>query len=260
LTAPYDGSKYPKPSLTVDLAIFTVVDSALKTLLIQRKNEPYKDRWALPGGFVDVGDAYQDQGESLEEAAYRELQEETGLPRGPFFLEQLYTFGAPYRDPRMRIVSVAYYALIRPDFAQLAVAGSDAHAVEWVPVADVTRLAFDHDEILKMAVERLRGRVDCAPLVFELVPPVFTVAELRSAYEAIKGVHYDPANFRRLFRRFQEHGLVENAPGKRQTGTRPARVYRHTGRAEPHAMGLRRGCDLDNIGELLAKTEGEDSP
>jgi 8-oxo-dGTP diphosphatase len=236
MTAPYDGSKYPKPSLTVDLAIFTVVDSDLKILLIQRKEAPYRERWALPGGFVNVGDAYEDQGESLEEAAYRELKEETGLPRGQFFLEQLYTFGAPYRDPRMRVVSVAYYALIRPDLAPLAVAGSDAQAVEWVSVTEVPRLAFDHDGILQIAVERLRGKVDYAPLAFELVPPVFTVAELRSVYEAIKGVHYDPANFRRLFRRFQEDGLVENAPGKRQTATRPAKVYRRTGRGGPAGL------------------------
>jgi len=228
LTDTYDGSKYPKPSLTVDLAIFTVIDSDLKILLIQRKAPPYKDYWALPGGFVDVGDAYSDQGESLEEAAYRELNEETSLPRGQFYLEQLYTFGAPYRDPRMRIVSVAYYALIRPDLAALAVAGSDAKAVEWASVTEAPHLAFDHDEILRTAIDRLRGKLDYAPLAFELVPPTFTVAELRAVHEAVKGFRYDPANFRRLFKRMIEDGVVVEAPGKRQTATRPAKVYRRT--------------------------------
>lgn len=219
---------YGRPSVTVDLVVFTVRDTDLKLLLVRRKAPPYRGWWSLPGGFVRVGDGVDDQGEDLEAAAHRELEEETGLPRGSAFLEQLYTFGRAHRDPRMRIISVAWYALIRPDLAPLVTAGSDAEAVRWVSVGHErpATLAFDHDRIVDTALERIRGKVDYAPIAFDLVGETFTVAELRAVYEAIKGADYDAANFRRRFRRMEADGLVVKAPGKRHTARRPAAVYR----------------------------------
>lgn len=225
----YDPSRYPRPSVTVDLAVFTVLDADLKVLLIRRHAPPFEDTWALPGGFVRVGEGPTDQGEDVEDAAYRELEEETGLPRRSLFLDQLRTFGAPGRDPRTRVITVAHYALVRPDLAPLVHAGSDAADAGWFSVAhDVPHraLAFDHAEILRFAVERLRERIDTSPLAFELVPPAFTVAELRAVHEAVLGAAHDRGNFRRRFQRMVTDGIVEPAPGKRPTGTKPAQVYR----------------------------------
>jgi 8-oxo-dGTP diphosphatase len=228
---------YPKPSVTVDIVIFTVLDVDLKVLLIERGAEPFRGHWALPGGFVQVREARSDQGEDLEAAAHRELREETGLPEGRLFLEQLYTFGRAGRDPRTRVITVAYYALCRPDLVPLVRAGSDAAKAGWFSwAAEVPslELAFDHGEILETAVQRIRGKIDYAPLAFELVPPTFTVAELREVYEAIKGTTYDPANFRRRFKRMLTDRVIQPAPGKRLTASKPAKVYRFAGtRGEP---------------------------
>ena len=227
--ADYDPGAYPRPAVTVDLVVFTVTDSDLKVLLIERGAPPFAGSWALPGGFVKVGDAKKNQGESLEAAAQRELAEETSLPEGSVYLAQLGAFGEPGRDPRMRVITVAYYALVRPDRIPMVRAGSDAAAARWFSVAEeVPRLtlAFDHRTILEQALERLRKEIDEAPIAFELVPPTFTVAELRAVYEAIKGTSYDAGNFRRRFLRMQADGVLEQAPGKRPTGTKPARVYR----------------------------------
>ncbi len=220
--------RFGRPSVTVDLAVLTVQDSDLKLLLVRRERPPYAGAWALPGGFVRVGDGFDDRGESLLDAAHRELAEETGLPRDAVFLEQLYTFGAPDRDPRMRVISVAWYALIRPDLAPFVTAGSDAAEVRWISVGHErpAALAFDHDRIVDAAVERIRGKLDSAPIAFDLVPPTFTVAELRAVHEAIKGEPYDASNFRRRFKRLEDDGVVERAPGKRRTSRRPAAVYR----------------------------------
>jgi 8-oxo-dGTP diphosphatase len=221
--------RYARPSVTVDLVVFTVCDGRLQLLLIQRANPPFRGEWALPGGFVDVGDALDDQGEDVEVAAHRELAEETGLPEGSCFLEQLYTFGTSGRDPRMRVISVAWYALIRPELAEQVAAGSDARQVRWVDVdggLDELDLAFDHGRIVAKALERIRGKVDYAPIAFELVPEAFTVAELRAVHEAIKGTTYDPSNFQRRFKRMRADGLITSTPGKRATGTRPASLFR----------------------------------
>ncbi|MEQ9325230.1 MAG: NUDIX domain-containing protein [Polyangiaceae bacterium] len=232
----YRASDYPRPSVTVDVVVFTVIDSDLKVLLIKRASPPFTDSWAIPGGFVRVSEG-DDQGEGLDEAAARELSEETSLAPGTVFLEQLYTFGTPGRDPRTRVITVAYYALVRPDLVPLVSAGSDAAEARWFSVVEElpsVELAFDHAAILTAAVERIRGKIDYAPLAFELVPPTFTIAELRAVYEAIKGHAYDPGNFRRRFMRMQTDGVIERAPGKRQTGTKPARVYRFAGADRPH--------------------------
>src|SRR5580692_9788405 len=152
--------QYPRAALTVDCVVFGLDEAELKVLLIQRGLEPFKGRWALPGGFVRVD-------ETLDEAARRELDEETGLKN--VFLEQLYTFGAVERDPRERVVSVAYYALVQ--LAEHPPTGaSDASEAAWFPAARPPGLAFDHAEILKTAAERLRGKVRYEPIGFELLP------------------------------------------------------------------------------------------
>lgn len=223
----YKADAFARPSVTVDIVVFTVMDADLKVLLIRRGGPPYQDTWALPGGFVKVSDG-ADQGESLDEAAHRELSEETGLPQGSAFLEQLYTFGEPGRDPRTRVITVTYYALVRSDLVSLVRAGTDAAEARWFSVAKERPkpLAFDHDGILDKALERIRGKIEYSSIGFELVPPTFTVAELRAVHEAIKGTTYDPGNFRRRFVRMKTDGVIEQAPGKRHTGTKPARVYR----------------------------------
>jgi 8-oxo-dGTP diphosphatase len=229
--AEYRSKARPGPAVTVDLVVFTVRDADLKLLLIKRKAHPFRGEWSLPGGFVRVGDSYVDQGEDVEVAAHRELAEETGLPVGAAYLEQLYTFGRAGRDPRMRVISVAWYALIRPDLAPLVTAGSDAAEVQWSSLTALPApLAFDHAEILQTALDRVRGKIDYAPIAFDLVPETFTIAELRAVYEAIKGADYDPGNFRRRFKRMLTDGVVAQAPGKRHTTRRPAAVYSFVGR------------------------------
>lgn len=227
----YDSSTWPRPSVTVDLCVFTVRDTLLHVLLVRRKEHPYKGRMALPGGFVHVGPDRHDQGEDLDDAAERELAEETGLPPRSCYLEQLGTFGKAGRDPRTRVISVAYYALVRPDLAPMVTAGTDAAEAGFFPVDAIPEpLAFDHAAILARALERVRGKIDYAPIAFDLVPETFTVADLRAVYEACKGESYDAGNFRRRFLRMVEDGLIEEAPGKRASATKPSAVYRFTRR------------------------------
>jgi len=223
---------FNRPSVTVDLGIFTVLDADLKLLLIRRKLAPFQGMWALPGGFVQVGPSASDQGESVEDAAYRELEEETGLPRSKLYLEQLRVFGAPGRDPRERVITVAWIALVRPDLAPQVHAGTDAADARWHSVrAELPDLdlAFDHTDIIPVAIDHIRDRVDRSSLAFELVPPTFTIAELRSVHEAIQGTAYDRGNFRRRFKRMQTDGVIGVAPGRRLTNTKPATVYRFLG-------------------------------
>lgn len=224
----YDSRNYNRPSVTVDIVIFTILDADLKVLLIRRGNHPYKGAWAFPGGFLQVGDTAEAQGEDLNAAAVRKLAEETGLPSGSVFLEQLYTFGDAGRDPRMRVITVAYYALVRPDLAPFVKAGAETEDAGWVSWSEVSslELAFDHDRILAMAVKRIRGKVDYSDIAFELVPETFSIPELRAVYEVIKGTTYDPGNFRRRFHRMVTDGIIEEAIGKRITKSKPAQVYR----------------------------------
>ncbi|MSQ03987.1 MAG: NUDIX hydrolase [Myxococcales bacterium] len=253
--ARYKGQEYPKPSVTVDVVIFSILDGELKVLLIQRKAHPFRGCWAIPGGFVDVGNAYLDQGEDLDAAAHRELEEETSLPRGSCFLEQLYTFGKAGRDPRTRVITVAYYALVRPTLAPLVHPQSDAQEARWFGVwklwekghlegtPEVVKpliesegpgplgnasLAFDHSDILTQAIRRIRGKIDYAPIAFDLVPERFTVSDLRSVFEVVKGTMYHAGNFQRRFQRMLEDGTIVPAAGEttRRAGGRPARLYR----------------------------------
>ncbi len=219
-----------RPSVAVDIVIFTILDADLKVLLIKRKNPPFQESWALPGGFVVVGESGADgeQGEDLEEAAARQLSEETRLPRGSVFLEQLYTFGRAGRDPRTRVISVAHYALVRPNLAPFVAAGEDTTDAVWRSVSEVVSLplAFDHGDMLSVALDRIRGKIDYSPIAFELVPETFSIPELRAVYEVIKGTTYDPGNFRRKFNRMVTDGIIERAPGKRITASKPAQVFR----------------------------------
>jgi 8-oxo-dGTP diphosphatase len=179
--------EYPRPSLTVDCIIFGLDESSkLKVLLIQRGHDPYKDRWALPGGFVDMD-------EDLEAAALRELKEETGVT--DVFIEQLFTFGTPGRDPRGRVVSVAYFALVNLKQHKIS-ADTDAIDVKWFDINELPPLAFDHDEIMATAISRLRGKVRYQPIGFELLPETFTLTQLQNLYETILGKTLNKRNFR----------------------------------------------------------------
>ncbi len=205
--------QYPRAALTVDCVVFGFDQGDLKVLLIQRSMEPYKGGWALPGGFVHVD-------ETLDEAARRELAEETGLR--DVFLEQLYTFGAIDRDPRERVVSVAYYALVKR-CAHIARASTDAACAEWFPVSDTPALAFDHGNILAMALARLKGKVCYQPVGFELLPSQFTLSELQHLYEVILDKKLDKRNFRKKVLSFDL--LIKLAEIQRQGRHRPAQLY-----------------------------------
>ena len=226
--AGYKPKDYPRPSVTVDLVVFTIIDAQLRVLLVKRKEHPFKLAWALPGGFVRVEDSAHSQGEDLDAAAHRELHEETGLSADRVFLEQLYTFGKAGRDPRMRIISVAYYALVRPDLAPIVRAGGDVSDAQWFVVDALKKvdLAFDHREIIHAALERIRGKLDYSNLAFDLVPLTFTIPELRTVFSIVLDKAQDPGNFRRRFNRMLDDGLIEKAPGKRITTSKPATVYR----------------------------------
>ncbi len=233
----YRPGDWPRPSVTVDLVILTVQDHDLQVLLVKRSEHPFKDRWALPGGFVRVSDDRKNQGEDLDAAALRELEEETGLSQavsGRFFLEQVKTFGRPGRDPRMRVISVAYFALVRPTLVPLIRAGGDVAGARWFSVADLDQaggahdeaLAFDHAEILAATLARARADLDRSTIAFELVAETFTIQELRGVHETIGGAPLDPGNFRKKFLRMIEDGLIEQARGKRATASKPANIYR----------------------------------
>ena len=225
-------AQHPRPAVAVDLVVFTILDADLKVLLVRRGEPPFTGSLALPGGFVRVGPTHDEQGEDVDAAAARELAEETGLPAGSVFLEQLYTFGDAGRDPRGRVITVAYFALVRPTLAPLVRAGGDAAEAGWRSLAELEqeRLAFDHRQILDLALGRIRGKLDYTDIAFALVPDAFTVAELRAVHEVIQGKSYDPGNFRRRFLRMQTDGVLTRAPGRRATGARPASVYRFRGR------------------------------
>ena len=224
----YRPKDYPRPSVAVDLVIFTIIDAQLRVLVVKRQEHPFKGDWALPGGFVRVGESAKEQGEDLDAAARRELQEETGLDPDRVHIEQLFTFGRANRDPRMRVISVAYFALVRPDLAPFVKAGGDVSHAEWLPVEQLkkTDLGFDHREIIDTALSRVRGKLEYSGIAFDLVPLTFTIPELRHVYSIVLDKEMDPGNFRRKFNRMLEDGLIEQAPGKRITASKPATVYR----------------------------------
>ena len=198
--------------VTVDVVLFTIRDRKLHLLLIKRLAKPFENRYALPGGFVR-------EDESLDAAAIRELREETGV--GDVYLEQLYTFGDPKRDPRGRVITVAYYALVPHN--QVLRAGTDASDAAWFPVTELPPLAFDHRKIAEYAHQRIRNKLDYTNVGFELLPERFTLTELQLVHEAILGQALDKRNFRR---KIIQKGIVKPTKEWQQTGRKPAQLYR----------------------------------
>lgn len=207
---------YPRPCVTVDCVVFglDLEGQDLKILLIERGGEPFKGQWALPGGFVNMD-------ETLEQSARRELKEETGLTR--LFMEQLYTFGDPGRDPRDRVITVAYYALVKLTDHEIH-AATDARDVAWFAVSDLPRLAFDHDQVVATALARLKGKVRYQPIGFELLPAKFTLSQLQRLYEIVLERPLDKRNFRK---KILGMGLLtETDEIQKDVAHRAARLYR----------------------------------
>jgi len=205
---------YPHPAVTTDIVIFTIRQDQLKVLLIKRALPPFQGEWALPGGFVHID-------EDLEAGARRELEEETGVR--DVYLEQLFTFGQPNRDPRERVITVAYYALIPSDRIELR-AASDAEGVSWFGLDELPELAFDHAAILKMAQQRLVAKLDYSTLAFQFMPASFTLGELQQVYELILREPIDKRNFRK---KILSLGQIEATGEERREGPhRPAKLYR----------------------------------
>ena len=206
--------EYPHPAVTVDIAIFTIEDDDFKVLLIQRGIEPFEGSWALPGGFVGLD-------ESLRRAAWRELREETGVNAA--FLQQLSAFGHPDRDPRERVITVAYYALIPNDRLELK-ASTDAREARLFSMNDLPELAFDHAKILRRAHQKVKDKIDEPLVALQLVPESFTLTELQRVHERILGSSIDKRNFRK---RLQAQELLELTGEERRDGPhRPAKLYR----------------------------------
>ncbi|PHZ86421.1 NUDIX hydrolase [Paremcibacter congregatus] len=211
MTYSYD---YPHPAVTTDIVIFTVQDNALCLLLIRRGEDPYKGKWALPGGFLRMD-------EDIEHCAARELAEEAGVQG--VYLEQLATFGTIDRDPRERVISVAYYALIPSDDVALQ-AGTDAAEAQWFPLSDLPPLAFDHSDIVRMAQQRLSAKMSYSTIGLQFMPAAFTLSDLQRVYEIASGKTLDKRNFRKWVLSLD---LVEETGHKQTQGAhRPAMLYR----------------------------------
>jgi 8-oxo-dGTP diphosphatase len=230
-------SRQQNIQLTVDAVVFGYTKArGLSVLLVKRKYEPFKGHWAMPGGFVN-------EGESLEEAVARELKEETSIEVG--YLEQLYTFGKPDRDPRQHIVAVAYFALVRPDYLTIE-PDTDAEEVAWFPIDEVPPLAFDHEDILQAGVDRVRGKLTYEPIGFELLDEKFPFSELEHLYRSLLGreLNMERRNFKK---KFMSLGILEELDEYRKHlgSGRPARLYRFKPDAYfNHKRGKRMGLDI----------------
>lgn len=222
----YDSNKYEKPSVTVDICICTIpiheygaVGNSLQILLIKRKNPPFRDSWAIPGGFVEIP-----KKETLDETAHRELLEETNL-KG-IYIEQLKTYGDPGRDPRTRVITTAYFALVpwQDSLKTEVIAGDDAKEAQWFNLRCPPPLAFDHAKILKDLMARLEGKVGYTPIAFNFLPPKFTWRQLQTVYEVILNRKLLMSNFRRKIRSMYE--LRELKEQKKLFPGRPARLLK----------------------------------
>lgn len=211
----YDPSRFERPSVTVDVVIFSLLNDELHLLLVKRKFSPFAGKWAIPGGFVYLT-------ESLEEAAGRKLKEETGV--SDVYMEQLYTFGDPGRDPRTRVITVAYFALIPADMTEHR-PGGETTETAWIPISKLPELAFDHREIVDYAFVRLRYKLEYTMVGFRLLPDTFTLSRLQQAYQIILGEALDKRNFRR---KILSADILEETGGKKQDREgRPAKLYRY---------------------------------
>lgn len=223
--------EYPHPAVTVDCVVFGLDEADLKVMLIQRGIKPFRGKWALPGGFVHMD-------ETLEEAARRELAEETGIRQA--YLEQLYTFGDPRRDPRERVITVAYYALVNLADHKIR-AATDAGDAAWFPVCDAPPLAFDHERIVEMAHERLKGKLRYQPIGFELLPTKFTLTELQRVYETVLEVELDKRNFRKKILNMDLLKGLEEV--QKDVAHRAARLYRFNERK--YRQLVKKGFNFD---------------
>ena len=197
--------KYPHPAVTADCVIFGFDGVGIKVLLIQRGIEPYKGKWAFPGGFMNID-------ETVEECAKRELKEETGLKTTS--VEQFYTFTDVNRDPRERVITVAHYALVRLEEVK---GGDDARSAQWFAMNEIPSLAFDHDRILRIAVNRLKERICFEPIGFELLPEIFTMSALQNLYEAILEMKFDRRNF---YNKMLKLGILSEAEERPKNASR----------------------------------------
>jgi 8-oxo-dGTP diphosphatase len=204
--------QYPHPAVTVDCIIFGFDGQTLKVMLIQRKSEPFSKMWALPGAFVN-------EDESLENCAERVLMKECNI--SGVYLEQLFTFGMPSRDPRERVISVAYMGLVKTADFEL-IAGNDELQIEWRDIKEVQDLAFDHSQILETAIQRIRGKIRYQPIGFELMNAKFTLPQLQQLYEAILGQSLDRRNFRKKLLSMQ---ILKQLPEKQQNVAHKAAFY-----------------------------------
>src|SRR3989344_1011000 len=205
-------NKYEKPSVTADIVIFTIKDRDLKVLLVKRNLAPFKDRWALPGGFVRID-------ESLEDAAKRELKEETGVK--DVYLEQLYTFGDPKRDPRGRVITVSYMALVNSEKIKLK-ASTDAAEAERFSVKNMPLLAFDHREILNYSLKRLKWKFEYTTVAFSLLSNKFAISEIQKIYEIVFVKEFDKRNFAK---KLLSLDILKEEGIKKDVSHRPPMLY-----------------------------------
>lgn len=224
--------KFPRPSVAVDIVVFTIIRNELKVLLIKRGQPPFAGMFSLPGGFVRID-------ESLESAAFRELEEETSVK--DVYLEQLYTFGAPKRDPRGRVISVSYFALVDSAKIKPMLTGNEMiENVGWFALTELPKLAFDHDEIVKYALKRLRYKLEYTAVGLELLPDNFTLTDLQKLYEIILNQKLDKRNFRK---KILSMGLLEQTKTFKKGAHRPAMLYKFK-KAKP--LSTFRGFRFEN--------------
>ncbi len=243
----YEGDTHP--TVTVDGIVFTVDEEQLKVLLVRRQSDPFGGMWALPGGFVEMSEA-------LDEAARRVLFSETGVK--DIYLEQLYTFGEPGRDPRTRVITVVYYALVVSEHLTLEPKSDDATEAQWRPTMSPPPLAFDHQNVLDYAIARLRNKIGYTNIAFQLLPQTFTLTELQRVYEVILGHELDKRNFRK---KIQSVNVLEKVEGTRREGPhRPAQLYKFTEKddlsSELWPASHRDRCWLYNLGTQTPPADG----